>query len=101
MKYPLHFETYNVPNYFEKREAFNLIDFICSPMFLGFVAPVILLIFLPKLIPQGQEMQDAFQQANGALQQANNIFQPQFNLPDLTDICIRLFGGVQRQRQAD
>jgi hypothetical protein len=46
-------------------------------------------------------MQDAFQQANGALQQANNIFQPQFNLPDLTDICIRLFGGVRRQRQAD
>ncbi len=91
MKYPLNFEIYNEPNYFEKREVFSLYDFISSPMFLAFVAPIVLLIFLPRLVPQDLEMQNAFQQVN-------EVFQPQWDSPDLTDICIRLFGGPRRQR---
>jgi hypothetical protein len=93
MKYPLHFETYIVPNYFEKREVFRLTDFIFNPMFLTLVLPIVLLIFLPRLAPQGPDMQDA-------IQQANNVFQPQLNLPDITDFFVRIFGGVQRQHPA-
>ncbi len=94
MKYPLRFEIYNEPNYFEKREVFSLYDFIFSPMFLAFVAPVVLLIFLPRLVPQDLEIQDTFQQANDA-------FQLQPNLPDLTDFFVRVFGGPRRQRPPD
>ena len=101
MKYPLNFETYLVPNYFEKREVFNFVNFIRNPMVLTFIAPVVLLILLPKLIPQDLNMDEAFQEANNMFQPRLNMFHPQFNVPDLTDICIRFFGGVRRRRETD
>jgi hypothetical protein len=91
MKYPLHFEIYDAPNYFKKREVFHVMDFISNPMFLTLVVPIFLFFVLPILIPRDPETQNA-------LEQANDIFQPQWDLPDLADICIRIFGGVHRQR---
>jgi hypothetical protein len=89
-----YFEAYSVTNYFEKREAFSLVDFIRNPMLLAFIAPIVLLILLPKLIPQDLNMDEA-------AQQANNMIQPRLDMPDLTDIFIRIFGGARRQRQPD
>lgn len=91
MKYPLRFEKPQKPNYFEKREVFRLMDIISHPMFLQYFVPLVLVLLLPKLLAQGAETQQA-------LEQVNNVFQPQVNLPDLTDLCIRFFGGLRRQR---
>jgi hypothetical protein len=65
IKYPFHFEKYILPNYFEKREVFHLIDFISNPMFFTLISPVVLFLLLPRLVPQGPEMQEAFEVEGG------------------------------------
>ncbi|CAF3503146.1 unnamed protein product [Rotaria socialis] len=92
VKYPLHFNTYTEPNYFQKREATNWADIIFNPAIIPIVLGIVLVFFLPKLVPPGQldEMQRMFPQGTG-------MFQPNINMPDLVDICIRLFGAPRRQ----
>lgn len=89
VRYPVRFEQSQKSNYFQKRETFCLIDMISHPIFIQFFLPVVMLLLLPKLLPQGVEMQQT-------LEQANDIVQPQMNLPDLTDLCIRFFGDLRR-----
>lgn len=91
VKYRLNFESYTVPKYFEKREVFDIMDFISHPMFLSVVIPLILFLFVRNFMSHDLEMQQV-------MQQPNEMFQLQNNLPDLTDIFIRIFGGVRRQR---
>lgn len=51
-----------------------------------------LFFILPRMLPQGEE-------ADQATQQMNNMFQPNVKLPDLTDFFIRIFGAPRRQRR--
>lgn len=90
VRYPLHFETYQIPRYFKKREVFHFSDILLNPIFSTLIMFILAIVFLPKMTPNMQEMQDA-------QQQLNNVFRPDINLPDLTDIFIRLFGGVIRR----
>ncbi|CAF1314838.1 unnamed protein product [Adineta steineri] len=90
-KYPLRFEVHSKPNYFQKREVYRVTDLFSNPLFLQATLLVVSLLFLPKLMPQGEDLQ-------GALQQTNGLFQPNPNMPDITDWFIRLFGAPTRQR---
>ncbi|CAF1191714.1 unnamed protein product [Rotaria sp. Silwood1] len=93
VKYPLHFDTYNEPNYFKKREVYRWNDIVFNPMFAPIILGMILFFFLPKLLPQEQEAQQI-------IPEANDIFQPKYNIPDIADLCARWFGGPRRQGQA-
>jgi len=94
VKYPLRFETDTKANYFEKREVFRLTDFVLDPTFLAMIVPVILCIVLLKYLPNIQNMPDAQVQ-----EQMNDLFRPQFNLPDLTDLAVRFFDGIIHRRR--
>jgi hypothetical protein len=91
MKYPLYFEVHSKPSYFQKREVYRLTDIIYNPILLAIMVPMILLVFLSKLLPQRDEMQEVFEQTN-------DIFRPNLNLPDITDWFVQRFGGPRRQR---
>ncbi|CAF1610616.1 unnamed protein product [Rotaria magnacalcarata] len=94
VKYPLHFDTYTEPNYFQKREVNSWDDIIFNPIIIPIVLGIVLMLVGPKLVSQEQldEMQHMFPQGIG-------MFQPNLNMPDLVDICIRLFGAPRRQRR--
>ncbi|CAF2798191.1 unnamed protein product [Rotaria sp. Silwood2] len=90
VKYPLRFDTYTKPNYFEKREVYHWTDLIFNPMCVPIIFGIISLFFLPKLLSQEQDVQQM-------LQQTGNIFQPNPNMFDIADWCARWFGGPRRQ----
>ncbi|UJR32521.1 hypothetical protein I4U23_019983 [Adineta vaga] len=94
LKYPLHFEVQEHKNYFQKRESYKWTDLILNPTFLVIIVGVPLFLFIIKTMPQGEEFQPM-------LQQTQDIFQPNLQMPDITDLFIRLFGAPQRRRSVN
>lgn len=82
VKYPLHFEIDTKANYFQKREVFQITDFILNPTFISLIVPVIMFIVLLKYPPNIQDMPDV----------------QQLTLPDIADLAARFFGGIHRRR---
>lgn len=88
LKYPINFEAKGMPNYFNKREQFRILDILTSPMVLMMVVPLLLVVVLPKLVNQDPELQRELQQSP--------ILQPNQNMPDITEMAYNFLGGSKR-----
>lgn len=86
LRYPLSFESRGYPNYFFKREQFRVMDILFSPMVLMMVVPLLLMLVLPKIVNQDPELARE-------LEQTSSMLQPGANLPDSSEIMMKLFGG--------
>ena len=86
LRYPLSFESRGYPNYFFKREQFRVMDILFSPMVLMMVVPLLLMLVLPKIVNQDPELARE-------LEQTSSMLQPSANLPDTSEIMMKLFGS--------
>jgi hypothetical protein len=91
LRYPLNFESKGYPNYFFKREQFRILDLLMSPMVLMMVVPLVLVLLLPKLVNQDPELQRE-------LQQTTNMFQPNQNMPNLSELAANFFEGGKKKK---
>lgn len=90
LQYPLVFESRGMPNYFMKREQFRVFDILLSPMVLMMIVPLLLVLVLPKLVPNSPELERE-------MQQTQNLLQPTGELPSMSEFMQKAFGGAPRR----
>ncbi|XP_022086881.1 ER membrane protein complex subunit 7-like [Acanthaster planci] len=90
LPYPLRFKSKQHAMYFQKREEFRITDMLKNPMVLMMILPLIFIVVLPKLInTQDPEIQKEMQNMN--------LMNPKTEMPDLSEMMAKMFGGGSSQ----
>lgn len=93
IKYPLTFKVPARTSFFNKREQWQFMDILKSPMVPMLVLPIFFMLVLPKL----KDMQDP--ETKKELEEASKMMQnPQ--MPEMSDFLTSMFGGVKKQKKS-
>ncbi|XP_028397615.1 ER membrane protein complex subunit 7-like [Dendronephthya gigantea] len=89
--YPLKFKTKEPANFFEKREAWKIKDFLFNPMVLMMVLPLLLLLVLPKMM--GQMDPETQKEMNSM-----NMFNQSQEMPEFSDMLTNWFSSGSKKK---
>ncbi|KAL3879343.1 hypothetical protein ACJMK2_031642 [Sinanodonta woodiana] len=89
--YPLEFRERRKTNYFQVREQWKVTDFLFNPMVLTMVLPLLMLMFLPKMMNAADpETQKEMHSQMKALNDKSSI-------PDMSEFLAGLFGSDSKK----
>ncbi|CAG5095807.1 Oidioi.mRNA.OKI2018_I69.XSR.g14346.t1.cds [Oikopleura dioica] len=78
--------------WFQKREQFNVLDTLKSPMVLIMILPMVVLFLLPKLMDmQDPELKKEMEEQMKTMNKGGNV-------PDMSELMSSFFGGEQPKR---